>query len=176
MKTLIIHPKDETTDFLKSVYSNINDYTLLTEKCDNEEEFITLIKTHDRIIMLGHGFPNGLWSTPDKSLIITNEHANILKEKDCVCIWCNADQYVNKHMLNGFYTGMIISEVAEANYCNVNATQEEVNESNYLFANTIGRYILQPDYMCSLVKSEYHSEINPVIAYNQDRIFSNIEP
>lgn len=171
MKTLIIHPKDETTDFLKRIYSDIREYTLITEKCKDKLELNTLIKDHDRIIMLGHGFPSGLWSTPDRSLIITDEHAELLRDKDCIFIWCNADRYVYKHNLKGFYTGMIISEVAEANYCEVDASQQEVDESNFLFADTIGRYILNPENMHSLITSEYNSKTNPVIMYNQERIY-----
>ena len=123
--------------------------------------------------MLGHGFPNGLYSTPDRKLIVSNEHAELLNGKDCVFVWCNADEYVQKHNLRGFYTGMIISEVAEANYCNVIATQEQVDESNYLFAETIGRYINMHESMHKLITSEYTSSTNPVIMYNQVRLYSN---
>ena len=174
MKTLIIHPKDETTDFLKSIYGSITDYTLVTKKYKNEKEFKELITDHDRIMMLGHGFPSGLYSTPDRELIIRDEHAPLLKDKDCVFIWCNADRYVQKHKLKGFYTGMIISEVAEADYCDVFASQSEVDESNYLFAETIGRYIKSPESMHKCITSEYSSSSNPVIIYNQERIYSNI--
>jgi hypothetical protein len=174
MKTLIIHPKDETTDFLKSVYRNIEVHTLITEKNKNEKEFKEIISDHDRLIMMGHGFPAGLYSTPDRALIITDEHAKLFKDKDCVFIWCNADRYVQKHELKGFYTGMIISEVAEADYCEVPASQNEVNESNYLFAETIGRYINNSESMHRYIISEYNSSRNPVIIYNQERIYSNI--
>ena len=41
-----------------------------------------------------------------------------LKKKDnSVFIWCNADQFVNRYNLKGFYTGMFISEVMEAVFC-----------------------------------------------------------
>lgn len=56
---LIIHPDDRTTDFLKPTYSDL-DATVLTKP----NEFFNLAETmkrHNRIIMMGHGSPSGLF-------------------------------------------------------------------------------------------------------------------
>ena len=56
---LIIHPDDRTTDFLKPCYAGL-DATILTQP----DEFFNLaetIKRHNRIIMMGHGSPMGLF-------------------------------------------------------------------------------------------------------------------
>ena len=56
---LIIHPDDRTTDFLKPTYSDL-DATVLTQP----NEFFNLAETmkrHNRIIMMGHGSPSGLF-------------------------------------------------------------------------------------------------------------------
>lgn len=123
MKTLVIHPSDRSTDFLKIVYENhMNDdeWTIL-----NKSESLTrkglekLIKANDRIIMMGHGIPYGLMN-PRKVfknfsfLVIDNSFASLLQEKETVSIWCWSDEYFRKYNMKGFHTGMIISEVGEA--------------------------------------------------------------
>ena len=59
MKTLIIHPQDSTTDFLDFIYNSIPNKTLVTADTD-KPTIIDLIKLSDRIMMMGHGSPNGL--------------------------------------------------------------------------------------------------------------------
>jgi hypothetical protein len=58
MKTLVIHPKDKTTDFLKSIYHG-RGYTVITGGC-TKEDVGKAIDEHDHIIMMGHGTPQGL--------------------------------------------------------------------------------------------------------------------
>ena len=60
MKTLIIHPDDRSTDFLRAIYAPLKNYTLIT--MGTRKEVNELIKSHDRIIMCGHGTPYGLLS------------------------------------------------------------------------------------------------------------------
>ena len=61
MKTLIIHPKDNTTSFLDIVYQPIENKTVITGGI-TKEELHELIKSHDRVMMMGHGSPFGLFS------------------------------------------------------------------------------------------------------------------
>ena len=58
MKTLIIHPKDVTTDMLCLVDRDMN-CTIIRNNLPNSE-LKRLITEHDRIIMLGHGTEDGL--------------------------------------------------------------------------------------------------------------------
>lgn len=59
MSILIIHPKDTTTKFLKPIYAPLINKTIVTGGL-NKSELRKLIETHDRVIILGHGTPNGL--------------------------------------------------------------------------------------------------------------------
>ena len=58
MKTLVIHPKDSTTDFLSDIYID-KEWTLITKNV-SKKILKESIKEHDRIIMLGHGTEKGL--------------------------------------------------------------------------------------------------------------------
>ena len=61
MKTLIIHPADESTTFLDIVYKNIPNKTVVKGGC-SKMDVMNLIKEHDRVMMMGHGSPGGLFS------------------------------------------------------------------------------------------------------------------
>ena len=60
MNTLIIHPEDPSTSFLNIVYKDIPNKTLVTGGI-SKQEVMELIKEHDRIMMMGHGSPVGLF-------------------------------------------------------------------------------------------------------------------
>ena len=181
MKTLIIHPADPSTSFLDIVYESVQDKTLITGGV-SKSDLIRLIDEHDRIMMMGHGSPAGLFAIGQfknvGAYIIDQSMIPYLKQKqNNVYIWCNADKFVDVFGLKGFYSGMFISEVGEALYCGLPGTkQDEVDESNYGFVNIIGKYINEDkDTIYENVKKEYGiiAEENPVALYNHNRLYKS---
>ena len=191
MKTLIIHPTDPSTSFLDIVYAPIENKTVITGGI-SKFEVQQLIREHDRVMMMGHGSPNGLFSvgkfSGSNGLIIDHTIVSLLKEKDnSVFIWCWASEFVKNYKLSGFSSGMFISEVGEASHCSKydqtvddllkiklsTVIQEEVDESNYGFCNIIAKYINQDKNLIhENVKKEYGiiAENNPVAFYNNNRL------
>lgn len=175
MKTLIIHPNDRSTDFLRSIYWNLPEYTLITS--GTRESVNKLIKEHDRIIMLGHGTPYGLLSVGqfEGGFIIDHNTIPLFGDKECVFIWCNADRFVNTYDLKGLYSGMFVSEVGEAMMMGLGVVpQRTVNESNDLFAKWLGEGMhrdLYHAYHRCMYRYEKLAERNPVAAYNADRLY-----
>ena len=179
MKTLIIHPADDSTTFLDIVYAPIQDKTVITGGI-TKTEVMKLIGEHDRVMMMGHGSPGGLFSCgqfgTSGGYIIDQSAIPYLRSKsDNVFIWCNADKFVETYQLQGFYSGMFISEVGEAYYCGLPGTeQEQVDESNYGFVNIIAKYINEnKDIIHEKVKQEYGliAEENAVALYNNNRLY-----
>lgn len=162
MKTLVIHPTDDTTDFLIPIYRD-KGYTIITERDVNRDYIRESINDHDRIIMLGHGSTDGLFggNPLGTRYKIDSSLAPLLRTKDTVCIWCNANVFVEKYKLPGFYTGMMISELGEAIYCGVTATQEEIDYSNKLFSRSVREAIhcLSFNNMQYLAKSCYRETL-----------------
>jgi len=76
----------------------------------------------------------------------------------------------SKYRLFGFYTGMIISEPIEAYLCRVDATNEEVEHSNKLFASSI-RNALDTDNILRNTLDAYVGDDNDVIQFNRQRIY-----
>ena len=165
MKTLVIHPTDPTTDFLKVAYQG-TDWTVIDSNT-SKKELREAIKAHDHIIMMGHGTPDGLIGF--MRIYIDSTYVYLLREKQCTCIWCNADEFVQKYKLKGLYTGMIISEVEEAyNFC-VPATYTDIWESNRMFADAV-RQALQCPEPLSTMKALYEGE-TPVIMFNKEKLY-----
>ena len=165
--TLVIHPDDRSTDFLKQIYEG-RDWTVITERRAtlSKKEFLKQLDAHDRIIMMGHGYPGGLFMS-----YINPDIVHLLREKECVCIWCNADQFVNKYGLKGFYTGMFISEVGEANWFHIKTDQKTIDYSNELFTQLVTENI-DNENIHEILKESYVGE-DPVICFNNDRLYYN---
>lgn len=179
MKTLVIHPKDSSTTFLSTIYEPVTGRTVVSGGI-TKEQVLEMIASHDRIMMMGHGSPWGLLAVdqfPGSGMyIIDYSMAQLLKVKrNNVFIWCNADKYVDFHNLEGFYSGMFVSELHEAHMMGLNGTfQSMVDESNKVFGPITARYINEdPESICRNVKRDYGllSNGNPVILYNSSRLY-----
>lgn len=181
MKTLIIHPKDPSTAFLKGIYQNIPDKTVITGGI-NKSQLLEYIEGHDRLIFCGHGSPLGLFSVgefPDSyPYIIDSSCVKYLKNKlNNLYIWCNADQYLHSHGIQGLCTGMFISEISEALYYNFPDTEDlerVLEESNYRFSSIIGKFIDEPmNILYKNLMNEYGelAKTNLIAAFNFKRLF-----
>jgi hypothetical protein len=165
MSILVIHPKDSTTDFLKIIYRDLNctviDFNI------SKSKLRTLINNHDRIIILGHGTEKGLLGFD--RFIIDSNYVYLLRNKECIFIWCNADRFVNKYSLKGFHTGMFVSDSSEAHMYNLKSNIQLINSSNESFAEAV-RDNLWKDNMDKLVIQDYEGSCD-VIDFNKERIF-----
>ena len=128
----VIHANDPTTRVLSLLYEQRKDVKMhITEKSTNGAVRRALC-ADDTIMMLGHGNMYGLFSKPNNKgaflrLLIDDSHAQFLRGKTCIGIWCHADEFANKYKLHGLFSGMIISELQEAIDYNIPATKEETD-------------------------------------------------
>ena len=184
MKTLVIHPKDRSTDFLQPIYAGLDEITLVTGGL-NQQELIQAIQTHDQVMMMGHGSPSGLFSVGRFPIqnkysghAVGSDLVEALSQKDNnIFIWCNADQFVERHGLKGFYSGMFVSEVGEAFYCGVKTfDQVSVTESNDTFARLLGECLQitrDPEAIHSQILEQYGvlAGTNLIAEYNHNRLY-----
>lgn len=179
MNTLIVHPQDESTDFLKVIYQSIPNPTVVTGGISHSD-LTKLIQEHSSIIMLGHGAREGLFSVgqfiSNDQFIVDHRMVKLLRSKSrCIYIWCHADWFTIYYKLRGFYTGMFISQVDEAWACRIeDATPEMVEESNTEFCRIIGQVINEDAHtIYNTVKDEYSriAKVNPVAFYNWRRLY-----
>ena len=182
-EVLVIHPDDRSTDFLTPIYENIPNKKVLRGGY-TYDEVQKMIEEHDRIIMLGHGSPYGLFSMGQfmtfGGYIINHNMVSVLENKpECIFVWCNADMFMNQNpTLQGFYSGMFISEVGEANYMGLyGMDQETVNQSNNGFSEILGKFSNEPtSEIYTKVREEYGAiaSENPVAMYNHRRLYLRV--
>lgn len=166
MKTLVIHPEDYTTRFLKVIYKDHPEWTVIDQRV-SKSELKKQIKEHDRIVMLGHGTGYGLigWT----GMAITSEFVYLLREKILFAVWCNCDVFFERYGLKGFYTGMIISDMSEACMMDVKTDEEEMETQNWLFAEALAKAIDSPDIL-DVAHSIYNGE-SELYEFNKTRMY-----
>lgn len=178
MKTLIIHPSDVSTDFLKPIYKNVLNSTLITGDI-TKAELLQLVQEHDRIMMMGHGSPQGLFAVsqfPDEghmTFIVDQSFTPALKNKDNIFIWCFANKFVETHQLNGFYSGMFISEKMEALMYDYDVEEDIINESNDKFSEIVSEHANNSSDIIYHNVIKFYGElaaINPIARFNVEWI------
>ena len=174
-KVLVIHPDDRSTDMLKAVYEG-KGYDVISDPRISDEEVVGQIKSHDKIIMLGHGTPYGLisWNrtTGEVRYVINDSHAELLKTKETYSMWCHSDAFFERHDMKGFHSGMIISEEMEAlMYGIVGYSDEDIAESMmplmYAMYDTIEMEDLEE--MKRIILERYNAK-DPVTWFNRRNI------
>jgi len=142
----IIHANDPTTQCLSLLYEGKEDVTCHITEASTNSQVTRAIRESQTIMMLGHGNPYGLFSMPDKKghfnrFLITDRHVEFLRGKTCIGIWCKANQFAERYHLQGLFSGMIISEVQEAEDEKIPATKEEIDKEIWKFASRL-RYCI----------------------------------
>lgn len=174
MKTLVIHPSDPSTDFLKPIYQDLKNTTIVTEGL-NHHEVAMEMEHHDRIIMMGHGCPWGLYAIGMKGdhiglIVNLDDTKDILRTKrNTLMIWCNADIGARRLGIPGFSTGMFISEQSETFLLKEPVTNIVIEESNNCFTEAVRRHIYKEEKeLFDAVSRDYGHLLgsNPVVDYN----------
>lgn len=182
---LVIHPDDRSTDFLKLIYDgkgydviNFKDAfkgDALKNHPDECREFVReQIRLHDKIIMLGHGTPNGLLNPRVGGYIVDDSFADMLRDKEVVSIWCYSDMFFKRNNIfnKQFHTGMIISEVLEQLLMleRVYLDYNQQLENMELFGKVVGECIEEsPEKMKEYILSHYVGD-DPVTKFNRKNI------
>lgn len=181
MKTLVVHPQDSTTTFLRSLYDDLPNKTVITGGI-TISQLQKHISTHhySQVILCGHCSPQGLLSVgqfPKSGLYIIDEMmtSSLRNKPNTFYLWCDSNVFVRRHGLTGFHTGMFLSQMSECRYFEVDCTEQDILESNSTFAETVARHINEPPIVFyKNVLSEYgRLTQNPVACYNHSRLFLN---
>lgn len=147
---LVIHPKDRTTTMLSTLYEGMN-ATVVDQSMSNREIERTLhhCPKSERIMFLGHGSENGLFSRNDDTIrefdriIVGHPHAYHLRKhgSNLIGIWCHADKFARKEGLHGLFSGMIISDKYEAEEYGIITLQHHIEEANEIMFATLRKLL-----------------------------------
>ena len=143
---LVIHPKDKTTAMLSALYDGLEAQVIDNYRSTKEMgRLLHHVSTQERIMLLGHGSDKGLFFRKDDSkdefdkIIVGHSHAYHLRkhEGNIVAVWCNADLFARAEGLHGLFSGMIVSELSEAQLYKIETTQEELDSENVKLARRL---------------------------------------
>lgn len=189
-KVLVIHPQDESTDMLKVIYEG-KDWEVINSPYASKDYIKSRIDANDMVIMLGHGTPMGLLgclSDYHSPYMVDGNVAAHLRGKETISIWCHSDMFFKPLDLEGLHTGMIISEVAEANMlgirCTSKANELQINHFSKVAKDAIEMYMHEPErmkeYMLEHYKvdeiiesqDDYEYGLDEIVQFNRDNIIT----
>lgn len=147
---LVIHPTDKTTEMLSILYEGLG-ARVIESYSSNKEMGYQLRHTlpSERIMLLGHGSDRGLYYRKnDKEedfdgIIVGHPQAYYLR-KHCggiIGIWCHAMEFAKNEGLHGLFSGMIISEMSEAEEYGVDTDKESIDRTNRIMFTQLRRLL-----------------------------------
>ena len=166
---IVIHiDSQKDTSFLTKCYEGI-DAKVFVNPTREEVEKVLTENPNEKVMMLGHGSSYGLFSFDWKGDVIDRRNAHLLKDRECIGIWCYASDFARKEGLKGYFTSMFISNEGESQTFRHNATEKEVFDEVAIFAERVNTLIKnetpldewvgilqgQADYTKSFVKFNY---------------------
>ena len=127
---IVIHiDTQKDTSFLKKTYEGIDNLILLYNPTKEEVNKTLKENPNEDVMMLGHGSTTGLFNHDFKSTdyyIIGYDNVELLKNRNCIGIWCYAKEFARKYALKGYFTSMFISNGGEAKSFGYKAEEEDV--------------------------------------------------
>lgn len=163
---LVIHPHDRSTAFLSALYEGAENLTVITNNISRKElnHLLHYTPRNERIMLLGHGCSKGLyWREDDTqlefdSIIVGHPHAfHLRSHSNIIAVFCHADAFAEAEGLHGLFTGMIISEMSEANEYGVVTTENELARENQKFVTRL-RALLDEGVPLSAIPKMLHAQ------------------
>lgn len=142
---IVVHPKDKTTQMLERLYEGLPCQKLDTTLSKNQlRSLLYATPSSERIMLLGHGCEEGLLTRDDDTKdefrkLIDHSFSHILKKHNgrIFAVFCHAKDFAEKERLHGLFSGMIISEMSEAELYGIPTTTEELDKENIKLAKNL---------------------------------------
>lgn len=135
---------DTTPDahLLHKAYEGIEDAVILVNPKPTELDATLRQRPSDTLVGLGHGCSSGLFGY-NCNIIIGERNLELLKGRDLICIWCNADGFFRRHPeLTGFASSMFISNESELYYCGFsNYSNDDIFSEVSLFCERVNHLL-----------------------------------
>lgn len=173
--TLVFHKADPSTTMLSQLYEG-KGFDVITDVNINPLEIQSLMKSHSRIMCLGHGTSRGLLGGN-----IGPDEAPYFAGKNIFAIWCNADAYFNRYCPSSargkFITGNMPSEVWECRAAGCGNISAELMLENITYWSKLCADVVEMalsgdvngavDYVRKNYLEQYGN--HPVTIYNAER-------
>ena len=162
---LVIHPKDKTTKILSVLYEEEDAQFITQSQSGHEiERAFHHCPRSERIMLLGHGSENGLFSREDDTdehfdrIIVGHPQTYYLRRhgNNVIGIWCHADLFARKEGLHGLFSGMIISDKQEAESYGIITLQHHIDETNEIMFSKLRKLLDEGYPLCDIPRIMYN--------------------
>ena len=180
---LVIHPKDHTTAYLSALYKGVDNAVIISGNISRADLNHKLHQTpkSERILLLGHGSDKGLfWRNNDMEpgfdgIVLGHPHTYHLRNhgSNIIAVFCNADKFAQEEHLHGLFTGMIISELSEAEEFGIQTSEEEIECENRKYVERL-RSLLEGNVSLCVIPQrmlEMDDSHTPLTEFNYHRIY-----
>ena len=135
---LVIHSKEVRTAMMSILYKGTEAQVFNQETSNSKiERLLSNCSQHERIMLLGHGSDDGLFSrddmfSDDNRVLVGRNHACYLSQHgaNIVGIWPNAYKFARREGLHGLFSGMLITDQYEAEHYGIITLQHIIEEAN----------------------------------------------
>lgn len=138
---LVIHPKDDTTDFLRTLYDGMEEVGVVTGGGSRNRLASRLyhLPRGEPVMLLGHGGPDGLYRREGDGYrcFVGRSMGYSLRRHPLIGIWCHSVLFAKRNGLHGLFSGMVVSEMDEAREYGILTTEKELRAENARFAATL---------------------------------------
>jgi hypothetical protein len=122
------------------------------------------------IIIFGHGTEWGVFTDNFSDYLISAYHAELLRRRRVIGIWCFAGNFAARHDLHGFFTSMFISNVNESIVNERPAEPDDIERELRLFLERIAEYI-----RTNVPMEEWVDRLHAVADWSQPFVAFNYE-
>lgn len=179
---LVIHPKDHTIAYLSALYKGVDNAVIISGNISRADLNHKLHHTpkSERILLLGHGSDKGLfWRNDDMErfdgIVLGHPHTYHLRNhgSNIIAVFCNADKFAQEEHLHGLFTGMIISELSEAEEFGIQTSEEEIECENRKFVERLRSLLEGNVSLCDIPQRmlEMDDSHTPLTEFNYHRIY-----
>lgn len=172
---IVIHiDSEKDTAFLSKCYEGIGDSIILYNPSKAEVNKTLTDNPNATVMMMGHGGGGGLFSKDWRGCVIDYTNAHLLKDRECIGIWCYAKNFARNYGLKGYFTSMFISNGGEAkSFGYKDVTEEDVFNEVAIFAERVNALIKAETPLTEWVNAlqEQADYSKPYVEFN----YSNME-
>ena len=131
------------TSMLKAMYEGLENTKVLYNP--NREDLMEVLQANptETLMCIGHGLSYGIYNNSWTGYVIDGSMATLFQSREVIGIWNYAKDFARKYGLNGFFTGMFVSNVAASLNLRFVHNTGEIPYQNIKFSNEIRRLIAQ---------------------------------
>lgn len=138
-------------ELFRVIFNGFEDINVLENPTHDDVTELLQASTNP-LMVIGHGDQNGVFETivsDDENCTrwrgycLDAQHADLLRQRTVIGLWCFAGEFGDRYDLHGFFTSMFISNAREAAEFCIETTDEEIEHYTFEFALQLRSFLTE---------------------------------